>query len=187
MFLNEKRFPENPWITSDAVKILSSCLKPTDVGVEYGSGRSTKWFASRLHSLCSIENDKLWFEKVKKDLINSGYNSKVDYRLCENDIEYARQAETFHDNTIDFCLIDGAVRDQCAKNMLNKIKPGGLMVIDNANWYLPNNNTISPNSRRNIDAFPNEIWEEVWGTLSRWRMIWTSNGVIDTAIWIKTQ
>src|SRR5690349_8508790 len=37
-----------PWIPADALQILEGLLQPTDVGVEFGSGGSTTWFASRV-------------------------------------------------------------------------------------------------------------------------------------------
>lgn len=48
VLLDERRNPEHPWLTADAVRILSTLILPTDIGVEFGSGRSTKWFAQRL-------------------------------------------------------------------------------------------------------------------------------------------
>ncbi|RRR78423.1 MAG: hypothetical protein EI684_00340 [Candidatus Viridilinea halotolerans] len=160
-------------------------MKPTDVGVEFGSGRSTAWFAARLASLCSIESNALWYERVKKELTQSGLIAKVDYRLCEDHLDYVKQIETFQNETIDFCLVDGAVRDQCALHMLQKIKRGGLLVIDNVNWFLPNDSTRSPDSRRTATGCTNQIWEEVWQQLKNWRKIWTSNGISDTGIWFK--
>lgn len=125
VMLDERKHPENPWLTADAVAILTSLLRPSDVGVEFGSGRSTKWFAQRLQKLTSIENNPAWFEKVQQGLISLPGNVSVDYRLCVSDEDYASQAWTFSDNSIDFCLVDGAVRDRCALAMLPKVRRGG--------------------------------------------------------------
>lgn len=186
VFIYEKRSPHNPWLTADAVDILSTLLKSTDIGVEFGSGRSTKWFAKKLKFLTSIENDELWFNKVKSELTDSGLMSKVDYRLCKTDESYTNQACSFFDDSIDFCLIDGAVRDQCAFLMLPKIKPGGVLVIDNINWFLPNDTTHSPDSQRTKEGCATKTWGDVSLELKKWRLIWTTNGVSDTAIWFKT-
>lgn len=66
-----------------------------------------------------------WYEKVKCDLDLSDIAEKVSYRLCQNDDEYASQACNFTDESIDFCLVDGTVRDQCAVLMLPKMRGGG--------------------------------------------------------------
>jgi predicted O-methyltransferase YrrM len=100
--------------------------------------------------------------------------------------EYARAIEPFEGGALDFVLVDGIRREECARAALSKIAPGGLLVIDNANWFLPSRSR-SPNSRRprGADAHASPIWREVAEALEGWRRIWTSNGVTDTAIWIR--
>lgn len=60
--------PKNPWLTADSVKLLEQLLQPSDVGVEFGSGRSTIWFVNRVKQLTSIENNSVWYESIKKKL-----------------------------------------------------------------------------------------------------------------------
>ena len=45
VMIDQLRYKENPWITSSAVSILDSMLTSSDIGVEFGSGRSTLWIA----------------------------------------------------------------------------------------------------------------------------------------------
>ena len=51
---DEKWHPDNPWLTNDAVELPDRLLMPSDVGVEFGSGGSTVWFAKRLRHLTSF-------------------------------------------------------------------------------------------------------------------------------------
>jgi hypothetical protein len=97
---------------------------------------------------------------------------------------YVKVVDTFEDKTLDFVLVDGHVREYCCRRVLPKIKPGGMLVIDNANWYF-DYPTHSPVSRVG-KGHANAVWQEVWDSLRSWRRIWTSCGVWDTAIWIKT-
>jgi hypothetical protein len=60
-----RRFPDAPWLAESAVLLLDSWLKPTDVELEWGSGRSTIWLARRMKRLTSVESDKTWFEMVR--------------------------------------------------------------------------------------------------------------------------
>lgn len=129
VMVDERLHPTHPWLTRDAVKILSSLIKPSDVGVEFGSGRSTKWFAQRLSHLTSIENNELWYEKVVHELNRAGLSGKVDYRLRKDDDDYVEQAQSFLDDSVDFCLVDGAARDRCALLMLSKIRRGGEWLL----------------------------------------------------------
>ena len=67
--------------------------------------------------------------------------------------------------------------------VIPKIATGGLLVIDNINWFL-DHPTHSPASRyKKGPASP--TWARLEEQLAAWRMIWTSSGVTDTAIWIK--
>ena len=47
-FVYERRNMDKPWLTPRAVELLSELILPTDTGIEWGSGRSTAWFAKRL-------------------------------------------------------------------------------------------------------------------------------------------
>jgi predicted O-methyltransferase YrrM len=139
-----------------------------------------------MRHLTSIESDAIWYDKVSGLLQSTGLASAlVDYRKCDDEEEYARQATLFDEDSIDFCLVDGLVRDRCALSILPKIKPGGMLVVDNANWYLPNDFTHSPDSQRTIDGPASDDWALFTEKVSTWRSIWTSIGVSDTCIWFK--
>jgi len=185
VMLEERINPSNPWLTSTSVRLLVELIKPSDIGVEFGSGRSTVWFANRLKHLTSIEDSAAWFNKVEKLLISDQVSQRVDYRLFEDESQYANQVNTFQDDSIDFCLVDGKARDKCAFGMLSKLKSGSILVIDNINWYLPNDWSKSPNTRRSKDGASTETWRQFLHTTQDYRRIWTSNGVTDTCIFFK--
>ena len=46
------------------------------------------------------------------------------------------------DCSIDYALVDGAHRDLCASSVVRKIKSGGLIIVDNVNWFIPNDTTL---------------------------------------------
>ena len=116
-------------------------LISSDIGVEFGSGRSTLWFVQRLNILISIEKNPVWYFKVKKNLYNSLLETRVEIRLCPEENDYVCQALTFEDNSIDFCLIDGAKRDFFALYMLSILLKRGILVLDNSNLFLPNDSS----------------------------------------------
>ena len=191
LFLYEIKHPNHPWLPQQANAILSSWLRKTDVGLEWGSGRSTIWFAKRAAHLTSVEHDPIWYEKVKKDLANANVTNTKVYcdktPLKDEEIEnnpYVKIADNFLDNSLDFVLVDGIFRSECALRVLRKIKLGGLLIIDNVNWYLPSTSS-APNSRTEQNGAASQRWELLAELLKGWRCIWTSNGVTDTAIWIK--
>ena len=187
----ERAHPDDPWLTPTAIRLLSRLLRPADTGAEFGSGRSTLWFAARVAGLTSVEHDARWHEIVATRLKERGLGN-VDYILAPDDqpmerggdSAYARAALGFGDASLDFALVDGHYRDYSAKYLLPKIKPGGLLIIDNVNWYLPCQSK-APNSRTVATGPAPGAWAEVGRELAGWRTIWTSSGVWDTAIFIR--
>jgi predicted O-methyltransferase YrrM len=141
--------------------------------------------------LTSVEHDEHWYASVSKEL-KSRKLTNVEYKFAPQDqppesgdkSEYAGIALLFPKESVDFTLIDGIYRDFTAKLMLPRIKRGGLMIIDNANWFLPSQ-SYSPSSRTHALGPEGPGWAEVANELDGWRSIWTSSGVTDTAIFIK--
>ena len=187
----ERVHPDDPWLTPAAIRLLAGLLRPTDEGAEFGSGRSTLWFAARVAALTSVEHDAQWHEAVSVRLKDRGLGN-VEYVLAPEDqpmerggdSAYARTALGFPDAALDFALVDGHYRDYSAKFIMPKIRPGGMLIIDNVNWYLPCRSK-APNSRTTALGPATRVWAEVWRELAEWRTIWTSSGVWDTAIFIK--
>jgi predicted O-methyltransferase YrrM len=183
--------PTEPWLTRNATEVLAKLLRPTDVGLEFGSGRSTIWFATRIGHLTSIEHDSVWYSRIT-DLLKDERISNVAYEFREvksekntgADSSYVEVAAGFSDNSLDFVLVDGAYRDLCVMASIPKLKPGGLLVIDNVNWFLPST-SISPNSRSLNEGPKTDSWIEVYKVISNWRVLWTTSGVTDTAIYFK--
>lgn len=179
----ERRHPEAPWLTGTMVSILESWLRPSDVGFEWGSGRSTIWLAKRIKHLVSVEHDEIWHQKIVREL-NKQALSNVDYKLCPNDIDYVSVVRNLALDSLDFCLVDGQRRDECAVAAIPKMKSGGILVIDNCNWYLPSNSK-SPNSRPPQERKSTEEWRVFLDLTKDWRCIWTTSGVTDSALWLK--
>jgi len=188
----QRRFKQHPWLTADAIPMLEELLRKSDRGIEWGSGRSTRWFASQVQHLVSVESSKLWFERVTQQLKDEGIEN-VDYHLVETtendekDVdarrEYAQIARKLEDCSLDFALVDGFARGQCMLEALPKLKPGGILILDNANWYLPGP-TRAPRSMKTGDAIVDAEFQRFAELTPDWRHVRTTNGVWDTWIWI---
>ncbi len=159
------------------------------IGLEYGSGKSTLFFASRLKKLVSVEHAKDWYENIKKLLATKNIQN-VDYRLVEKnnpfsgntsiEIQNKLKLPKFHlqkdyeayynvvcefpDQYFDFILVDGRARVECAINCLPKLKSNGILVIDNAE---------------------RERYKPVVKILNEWPKVVTTNGLTDTVFWFK--
>lgn len=196
LMAHERQHPDLPWLTRAMIENLDTWLRPDDVGLEFGSGRSTIWFAQRVGHLTSVEHHPGWYTTVNDSLQGKRGGVKltdcVDYHLCEDgssegaETNYVHVAKQMKSHSLDFCLIDGVARDHCALASLDKLKPGGILIIDNVNWYIPKAQpSFSPNSRSLKDGYASAVWQTVGEQLQNWRGVWTSNGVTDTAFWVK--
>lgn len=191
----QRQHPEAPVIVANAVIILHNWLRSTDRGLEWGSGRSTTWLATRVAHLVAVEHDPTWHARVKSELDSRGLAAKVDYRLIEAPSDqmaeprghaYAGVADEIQDETLDFALVDGQMRLRCAEKIQAKLKPGGLLVLDGANRYLPNRFEGGFTTIQYTRSEPlNDEWRRLASQLRDWRAMNTSDGLWDTRLWVK--
>jgi SAM-dependent methyltransferase len=144
----EWRHPNEPWISPRAVRWCERNLTRDMKAIEWGSGRSTPWFAAHVGHLTSVEHDRAWYDIVKAKLTSS---PNVDYRYVALDHpaseptvprypqspSYVAVADRFEDESVDFVVIDGHYRQACVLASLGKLKPGGFLLVDNSNWLSP--------------------------------------------------
>jgi predicted O-methyltransferase YrrM len=179
--------PDWPWLTPQAVRYLYAWLKPEHNVFEWGAGRSTLWTAQRVHSIVSVEHDRAWHARVQSEA-RRRHLDNIHLKFCANaqtlsgGIAYSK-AVLEAGQEFDFVLVDGLHRDQCALAALTRLKPQGVLVLDNANWFLPSTSR-SPTSRSPDAGAASTEWADFARQVSRWQKIWTSNGVTDTAIWV---
>ena len=185
----QRQHPDVPWLTPAAVEFLTEWICPTDVVLEWGSGRSTVWFSRYAARVVSVEHDSTWFARVASQLELDG-RPVVEQILAADsparehydDSAYVSAGDRLADRSVDIALVDGIFRDTCALAAAGKVRPGGLLIVDNANWYLP---TVSrsPASRSLATGAGSAGWVEFLQVVESWRCYWTSSGVTDTAVY----
>jgi predicted O-methyltransferase YrrM len=178
--------PNWPWLTPKAVELLKHRLGPMDAVFEWGAGRSTLWLARRVSQVASVEHDPRWFERVQlraglQGLTNLSLKLVKHAECPSGTSRYVNPIYEF-DAALDVILVDGLHRQHCALAAVTRIRPGGMLIVDNANWYLPSRSR-SPASRRPEQGPASSEWAEFERHVARWPTAWTSNGVTDTAIW----
>jgi len=150
--------PEFPWLVADAVRWLRENLSESMVGFEWGAGRSTVYFSRLINRIVSIEHDIAWYEDVRRRLdasaitnvqlvlVPSSATGVVSSDPAEVDddtsnrgtgqvhqfMAYANYVLRFPDEYFDFILVDGRARVACLSNAMRKLKPGGILVLDNS-------------------------------------------------------
>ncbi len=183
VLVHERLHPDAPWLTADAVRFLDDNLRPSMSGVECGSGRSTLWIAQRIGTLISLEHDPDWHSSISAKLRTLALEN-VTYHFAAEPTEYVDKLKQLPDASTEFMLVDGLERDRCFREGMRIVKPGGLLVLDNANWYLPHDSR-SPNSVPPGSTLCGSSWAALAESIRDWLCLWTSNGVSDTAIFVK--
>ena len=158
---------ESPWMTFSAIARLDRHLRALDGKgrvFEWGSGGSSLFFARRAAEVVAVENDGDWAEKVRVACAERQL-SHVTVAFHGADVttpppsfepgdpnqyfsgsalhnghtfrSYAEHITPFPDAHFDLIVVDGRARPACLRLALPKLKPGGLLVLDNAErpWY----------------------------------------------------
>lgn len=184
-----KKYTPSPWLSPAATLFFDQYLNKSHRMAEFGSGLSTVFFAERTGEIISIEHFEPWYEKVNALFKEKGLDA-IDYRLIkmdeqiESDKELEQQMQSTcqqfqlmaayknyynalakeEDSSLDVILVDGRARPECVFSSVAKLKPGGLMVLDN--------------SERRRYAIVFELLKE-------WQSYTTTTGLTDTTFWIK--
>lgn len=117
-----------PWITYPAIAFLSGRLNKDLELFEFGSGNSTLYYAERVALVKSVENDQFWYEKIKTTM---PANSELFY----SELVYGGAYCTYAAKTnrlYDIIVVDGRDRVNCCKNSIASLKPGGVVILDDA-------------------------------------------------------
>ena len=154
------RHPSEPWLTQDALRAIKSFIAGSMRAFEWGSGKSTLWLAQHVREVVSIEHDASWYSRVQ-GMLNDARIQNTQLKLAGT-ADYAAQITAFPDHWFDFILIDGADRNGCIRAAASKVRPGGWIVVDNAESALD------------------------YSPLAHFRRIPTRNGVWQTDIFVRS-
>ncbi len=185
----QRRHPFAPWLTSTAVDLLTGWVQAKDTVFEWGSGRSTAWFAAHAGRVISVEHNPNWYESVSQQLSTSMSDSVERHLRPSRDGVWDETGEAYvsvidlvDDQMLDIVLVDGIHRDECAQRCLSKLRPGGLLIVDNADWFVP---TTSRSPRVHKLMQRSDGWQRFETGVEGWRRIDTTNGVWDTVFWVR--
>jgi hypothetical protein len=148
-WLWERRNPDKPWLCRGTIRFCEQKLSNTMQGVEFGSGGSTAWFAKHIGHLTSIEHSEEWYLRVQADLQRQQVRN-VNYHLIpldhpEVELEpeggydpapaYVAILDGFANESLDLVAVDGHYRTTCIRFGVEKLKPGGFLLVDDVNLW----------------------------------------------------
>ena len=103
--------------------------------LELGGGHSTEFWAGHAKSVVTLETDSGWAEVLKSRAL-----ANVEIRTTTADTiatEISALGRSF-----DIVVVDiSGNRYRCAKAALQVLRPGGFILLDNADWY-PNTTAL---------------------------------------------
>jgi len=188
----EKAHPSSPNFALGAIHFLNSWLNKTDVLLEYGSGKSTAWFAERVNHIISIEDNPLWYEKVKPqtamydnvELFLFEFNSNDYVRGSGVSWEYVNKMNEFAPETFSCIIDDGWARSYVGVRGLSLLKPGGIFVWDDWAGVFPTSTHI-PGALPSDFLLEDRVLLDFWAKVKEWRQVWHDDGTHSTAIFFK--
>jgi hypothetical protein len=117
-----------PWYTYPAIEFLRQFDYADARVFEWGSGYSSLYWADRACSVISVDRSPDWHSKIAQMA-----QDNLDLRLLTEDPHYYRAIE--EEGLFDVIAIDGDRRADCAASALPRLKPGGIIILDNSDWY----------------------------------------------------
>lgn len=142
-----------PWIVYDARLYITHRLSSAHRVFEYGAGGSTVFFLDRGCEVVTAEHDAAWLENVRAAIPSDArwtchleppaYASEPESqsqqfrssfpRYEQKSFEaYVRSLEKYPAHYFDVIFVDGRARSDALALAPQKVKPGGMIVLDNA-------------------------------------------------------
>jgi len=143
-----------PWLAFRVIDRLEAYLRTGMRVFEFGAGGSTVFFVDRSCSVVSAEHDPEWataveaaidvdadwtLHRVEPDGVDpdgdpSDPQTYVSSRGREVFRTYAETIDSYPDRWFDLVSVDGRARPACLRHAIPKVKPGGLLLLDNSDF-----------------------------------------------------
>jgi len=116
-----------PWWSYGVIDFVEERLNKSMAVLEFGSGGSTTWLATRVDSVVSVENDLNWAKIVRSFVPSNAVvvELSVPGELKESDLPASNRS-------FDVLIVDAlANRIDCATAGLPFLRPDGVVIWDN--------------------------------------------------------
>ncbi|MBT8422098.1 MAG: FkbM family methyltransferase [Gammaproteobacteria bacterium] len=117
-----------PWMNYPMISLLEERLAGDMSLFEFGSGFSTRFFASRVKDVISVEYDRAWLQMVQATL---PANAELIYQAQDAGGSYCRTIDNAG-RTFDVVIVDGRDRVNCVKRAIPALSSRGLILLDDS-------------------------------------------------------
>jgi predicted O-methyltransferase YrrM len=118
-----------PWLPFRLVDELDSRLRPGMRVFEYGGGGSTLWFLDRALDVVTAEHDIAWSHILEENVASPSWKLLV-HPLDDGGTAYVDSISAYPEGHFDLVVVDGRCRARCVAAALTRIRPGGMLVVD---------------------------------------------------------
>jgi Methyltransferase domain len=128
-----------PWWPYDAVTWMATSLPRQARVFEYGGGGSTLWLEDLGATVIAVEHDEHWHARLVGKIRPT---TRLLFRPAEASgavtstaapgyfDTYVAAIDVEPDGSFDLVVVDGRARVECARHAMPKLKPGGLLLLD---------------------------------------------------------
>lgn len=114
-----------PWYTYPAIAFLKQFDFSEKSVFEWGAGSSSRFWCQFAKSVVSVEHNQSWYEKLQSI---KPQNLRLEF--APDKAAYVSAIK----QAFDVIIVDGIHRYECAKLAPAHLKPGGMIILDNADW-----------------------------------------------------
>jgi hypothetical protein len=149
-----------PWWNYRAIAHVDAYLAPGALVFEFGGGASTLWLRDRGAVVTTIEHDQGWYDGLVR------LPGRSDVRLVpvgpDGGRAYIHSVDGEADGSLDLVIVDGEHRDACVLAARVKVRPGGLLLLDDTQ-----HSDVRASSRAEREQMRPE-WAHLESAMSDW-------------------
>jgi hypothetical protein len=136
-----------PWYTFPATEFLTQLDFSAKAVFEYGCGNSTLFWSRRARRVVSVEHEREWSEYMRRSVPQ---NCDVVFEPVPS--EYVAAVHRGNER-YDVIVIDGQSRLRCAAEAISRLNPGGIVILDNSDWFPEASKTLRDAGLIEIDFY----------------------------------
>ena len=122
---------ELPWLPFRLIDELAARVDGTSRVFEYGGGGSTLWFLERGATVVTVEHHPGWAAELRRRVTSDRWT--LAERSADDEFAaYVAAIEEHPDDSFDVVVVDGRERARCLTAAMPKVRPGGLLIVDDA-------------------------------------------------------
>lgn len=118
-----------PWLPFRLIEELEAVVCAGSRVFEYGGGGSTLWFLDRGAIVVTVEHHRGWAADLERSIDSHNW-TLLARSVANGPAEYVDAVSSYPDDWFDVVVVDGRARGRCIARALPKVKPGGLLLVD---------------------------------------------------------